>query len=89
MIYVITFDPHKVDANQLHSIIDQSRLFLSWWHYVGSTYLVKSEFSSSDITDEIIKKWPKNRFFVAEIDPYNYNGWLPPKAWEWIKKHRN
>jgi len=88
MIYTITFDPHKVDADALYSVINSSPYISTWWHYLGSTYLIKSEYSTSTICDYIIQKWPKQRFFIAKIDPYQYSGWLPPKAWEWIRNHR-
>ena len=88
-LYILTFDPHKTDAPSLHKAISNNTLITSWWHYLGSTYIIKSDSSVGTITDDILKNWPNQRFFMAKIDttPGNRNGWLPKEAWEWIRNN--
>jgi hypothetical protein len=62
-----------------------------YWHYLERLWLVK--------TDESTKEWSNrlrthidestDHIFVAEVDIKNYNGWLPKKAWGWIREHRD
>ena len=86
MIYMISFDPHKGDATALHNVIENSQLLINWWHYIGSTYLVKSNYGARTIQDEIAEKWPQQRFLVIKVDPTSYGGWLPQKSWHWIAR---
>jgi len=88
MIYLVSFDPHKVDANGLHETIKNSELITDWWHYLGSTYLVSSTApTAKKLQLDIQKKWSAQRFLVVEVNLPNSEGWLPEKAWEWIRKH--
>ena len=85
--YLLSFDPYKTDAVTLHQIIKDSLLISGWWHYLASTYILISYQSLQKIHNEIYLKWPMQRYFIVEIYLKNRNGWLPPDAWEWIRKN--
>jgi hypothetical protein len=87
MIFILTFDPYKVDANGLHNAIDSSPYISSWWHYLGSTYLLKSDHSITKVKDSIKSKWPNQKYLIMKVDPKNFSGLLPPKAWDWIRRN--
>jgi hypothetical protein len=87
--YMISFDADKVDTASLHTVIKSSGQFLTWWHYLSSTYIVKSNNTVFQITDDLITKWPNQRFVIVKIDPYTYSGWLNKDAWQWFKDHRD
>lgn len=84
--YLLSFDPHRTDAIALHQVIKNSRLISGWSHYLGSTYLLVSREPLQNIHNEIKTKWPNQRYFIAEINPENKNGWLPKDAWSWIQR---
>lgn len=88
MMYLLSYDPYKVDASALHQVIDSSPYIRSWSHYIGSSYLIKSDHSVSHIVEDINARWPNQRYLLIKIDPYNYGGLLPRKAWDWIKRKR-
>lgn len=88
MIHLISFDPHKVNANDLHEVIANDIPITTWWHYLGSTYLIKTNSSVKDIADIIERRWPKQRYLIIRVDAREFNGWLPPKAWDWIRRNR-
>lgn len=86
--YLISFDPSTIDTTALHKVIANSSSFIAWWHYLGSAYLVKTTSKNlAGVHTEILEKWPNNRFLIIKVDPAIRNGWLPPDAWEWFKKH--
>jgi hypothetical protein len=87
-IYLLAFDPYKTDSVKLHEVIKEKTHIKDWWHYIGSTYLIASDFTLATVHNDILKGWPKQRYLLIEVDPKVSNGWLPPEAWAWIHKYR-
>jgi len=90
--YIITFDKNKkIGSEDFHNTIAKAKGIETWWHYLESTYIliVKDNISASDISKFIMDIAPENLFFVCELNLKNHNGWLPPKAWEWINQVNN
>lgn len=83
--YIITFDPHKSDPELFHSAITTIPGVTEWWHYLGSTYIVKTT-----ATPEMIEAHVRNRtndairFLASEIATSLKGGLLPAEAWVWI-----
>lgn len=58
-----------------------------WWHYIESTWLIKTEESVDSWSDKIRAVVdPKDFFLVVDITGKPYNGWLPKEAWDWINE---
>jgi hypothetical protein len=90
--YILTFDKGGVfdrfDYTRLHEQLTNDPRFISWFHYLENSYILitSNKIGAKDISD-LYKRIGNGRFcFVSEIDINNCNGWLPPPAWEWIKK---
>ncbi|HRV05234.1 MAG TPA: hypothetical protein P5025_09405, partial [Candidatus Ratteibacteria bacterium] len=61
----------------------------SWWHYLESTWLIKTNQNPSAWTDKIKRVIdPNDYLFVVDISGKSYNGWLPQKAWDWINQNK-
>lgn len=86
-MYVLSFDPHKSDANRLHELVKENRSIKDWSHYLASSYVLISDVSEDSLTDYFVRNWHGNKFMIVEVVPRNRNGWLPNKAWEWFKKN--
>lgn len=84
--YIISFDPEKTDSTGLHRIIKDSSTFISWWHYISSVYIVKTNENLAGVHAELQRKWPNNRYIIIKLDPQHRNGWLNHDAWEWFRK---
>lgn len=87
MIYSIHYDLKKPgqDYAPLHDAITSCGV---WWHYLDSTWLVDTNLTAESI-------WKKLEHHVDENDSMlivgvtrDYSGWLPRKAWEWIKRRQ-
>jgi len=66
---------------------------IAFWNYVPLVYCVKSRLTATALTLKLRPFFPLGTFFVAEINPRNIDGSLPPPAWEWFylehhEKHR-
>lgn len=85
-ILSVNYDLRKPgrDYNGLYEVLKKAP---SWWHYLGSTWLV--------YTDQSPETWFKllaphldtnDSMLIIEVTA-NHAGWLPKKAWEWITEH--
>lgn len=87
MLFVISYDlksPGK-DYSSLYEVI---KSFGAWWHYLDSTWIIRSQRSVSDISDLIRQRMDANdRLIVAAISVHDTDGWLPQKAWDWIREN--
>ena len=89
--YILTFDRDDLRNYQIiHDKIISLPDIVNWWHYIKSSYiLIASTSNASNLQNQIKAVIPNKRFFLVEVDLINSNGWLPPKAWDWIRKHRD
>ena len=88
MILLISYDlksPDK-DYESLYKAIKNSGS--TWWHYLESMWLVKTTNSPKEVFDIIHPSMDKDdSLFITELSD-NYYGWLPTKAWEWIRNNK-
>jgi hypothetical protein len=62
-----------------------------WWHYLKSCYIIGSDLSAAELSRHyraVAGKHgiPRN-VLVMRVDLRSRQGWLPPKAWEWIQRN--
>lgn len=88
-IYLVSFDPHVSDGQKLHTVISNCNLISHWWHFLGSTYLLYSTNSLTEITIYIRAGWPNQSFLIIEVNPKSCDGWLPQAAWSWINERKD
>lgn len=91
MLILITYDLKQPDRDYASLYESIKTCGDSWWHYLDSVWLIHSDtLSASQCYDRIRDNIDDNdNLFVVEITGKNRQGWLPSKAWEWIKKHDN
>jgi hypothetical protein len=83
MIYAINYDLKRPGQNYetLYAAIKSCG---AWWHYLGSTWLVDTSLSASDLWARIQPHVDTNdRFLIHRVTP-DYSGWLTQDAWTWI-----
>jgi hypothetical protein len=59
----------------------------SWWHYLPSTWLVDTELSVEHLYRELKPLLKDGDHILITVLSRDRQGWLPKKAWEWIRKH--
>jgi hypothetical protein len=87
MIYLITYDLHKPgkDYTSLHNTIKTAS---TWWHYIESTWIIKTDLSVNEWSNRIRSVTDSNdNFLIVDISKQNRQGWLPKKAWDWIREN--
>jgi len=89
MIYIITYEINK---NKDHAgLFEALKSYEDWWHYIDSTWLIKTNATPRDVTDKLLSYMDKvdDSLLVIKADIDEVRGWLPKKAWEWVKKHQS
>lgn len=61
-----------------------------WWHYMDSVWLVHTDLTPEECNKRLLKSIGKDDYLlVVEVTRQKRQGWLPSKAWEWIKANDN
>ena len=59
----------------------------NWFHYIKSSYILIARVTGPGQLTKRIKKIMGNKnFLVMEVNLSKRNGWLPEKAWNWIRR---
>lgn len=83
--YLITYD---LNYNDNYELLEQElKKFEKWWHYLERTWIVVSDDTPKEIWNKIEDKVNKNKYLLIIEIKKNTNGWLPQKAWDWIKEN--
>lgn len=83
--YLITYD---LNYNDNYELLEQElKKFEKWWHYLERTWIVVSDDTPKEIWNKIEDKVNKNKYLLIIEIKKNTNGWLPKKAWDWIKEN--
>lgn len=82
--YLITYDLNK-PGKDYSSLYNSIKSLGPWWHYLDSTWIIKSEMSANDISRRLVPSIDSaDRLLVVKIDEADSQGWLTPDAWKWI-----
>ena len=89
MLYLITYElrgkAHD-DYNNLYEAI--KKCGTSWWHYLDSTWIVKSNLTKETIHDNLIVVMNSSDYLlIVDITNRSYWGSLPKEAWNWIQQN--
>ena len=86
MIYAINYDL-RTPGQQYDKLYDAIKSCGStWWHYLGSTWLVDTSLNASQIWARIQPHCDTNDRILVIGVTRDYSGWLPKDAWDWINQ---
>jgi hypothetical protein len=81
--YLITYDL-KTKGRDYSPLYEALKALGPWWHYLDASWLIKTTDSPSTIWKRLAPHITRNDFVLIIEVRDNAQGWLPPKAWEWI-----
>lgn len=96
-VFLISFElKNPVSQQNRNVIIDKIQSITGiWWNHLPDVWLIadKSDNWDSDMIYEEIKPFfkldganPEDLLFVSRINPMDSQGFLPKRAWDWIRK---
>jgi hypothetical protein len=84
MVYVVSYDLRKPGKDYI-GLTEQLKNSPRWWHYLESTWLIATSESASQLYKRLKAHIDEgDRILIIEAGN-DRQGWLPKKAWEWIK----
>lgn len=87
MILMISYDL-KAPGRNYEPLYEVLKTAPVWWHYLESTWILKTSEDVSVWTEKIRAVIDTNdNFIIINITNAPRNGWLPKKAWEWINQN--
>lgn len=84
MIVVVTYDLNTANADYT-PFYESLKAQGDWWHYLKSTWLISTNKSPLQISNEVLPKlYTNDRLLVARLSREMAAGWLAKEAWDWI-----
>jgi hypothetical protein len=77
-----SFFAEGVNLGALQQYLHDSADIVAYWNYIPLVYCIKSRLTATELTYKLRPFLPQG-YMVAEINPQNLNGVLPP-AWDWF-----
>lgn len=86
--YILSFDrDDNLDYKSVHEKITSLGSVLNWFHYIKSSYILMTYYSSAkSFAEKIYEIFPDKDFLLVELNLNNRQGWLHKDAWEWINR---
>lgn len=82
--YLITYDL-KNKIRNYDSLYLAIRSLGPWWHYLDSTWIIKTNMNSTQIWNYLASHiTTMDRLLIIKIDSSDKWGWLPQDAWNWL-----
>ncbi|SER00306.1 hypothetical protein SAMN05216232_3929 [Virgibacillus subterraneus] len=85
-VYLITYDLNK-PGQDYDNLYETIKSLGAWCHYLDSTWLVDTSYSSNQIGDKLESATDKGDSYLIIKVTNDYQGWLPQEAWDWIHDH--
>ena len=86
--FIVVVDPTDADANlsDVRKFITTSPDIANWWNYIPGTYIVSTSLSADELSDRLKLMTGDVRHLVVRTDLKESEGWLPERAWKWIRR---
>lgn len=85
-VYIISYDLSKL-LKGYSGLYDAIKGFDNWWHYLDSTWMIKTSKDVKDVYDILRPHIHEDDNIIITELGKKRTGWLPKKAWEWIRKN--
>ncbi len=83
--YLITYNLKTQNWNY-NGFFNALKSIGPWWHYIDSTWIIKTNLSSNEIYNRIAPGLlsTQDYILIVEINNKDKYGWLPKDAWDWL-----
>lgn len=85
MILLISYDLNR-PGQDYSSLYEEIKKAGTWWHHLDSTWIISTNQTPEQWQERLKKHMDDNdNLLVIEVCN-NYQGWLPEKAWKWLRE---
>ncbi len=85
MMCLITYikNDYSIPLENLHNAIKENSI--AYWHHLDNTWIIRTNKKIPEIHNNLVRHISANdRILIIEIKA-NYQGWLIPRAWDWLR----
>jgi hypothetical protein len=84
-VYAVNYDLRVYGTPNYADLEAELKRSPNWWHYLQSTWLIATDETATELWNRIAPHVRKiDSVLIIEVCQ-NVSGWLPQKAWEWIR----
>jgi len=84
MIYLFTYDLRPSFPRNVEPLKDELRKSIAWCNYLEKTWLIGTNESYDQLNARLAVHLTANDYWLVVRITYQYTGWLPKEAWDWI-----
>lgn len=84
MIYLFTYDLHPSFPRNIEPLKNELRSSPAWWNHLERTWLIGTSENAQQLQARIARHLTANDLWLIVRITYDYWGWLPKEAWDWI-----
>jgi len=88
VILLVSYDLRQPAADY-SGLIKELKGCSAWWHYLKSTWVVSTDETPDQLAERLRSHLlhKRDRLLVIEVESgAGLEGWLPQKAWDWLRK---
>lgn len=86
MIYLFTYDLYPSSPRNVEPLKNELRKSTAWCNYLERTWLIGTYESYDRLNARLAVHLSANDYWLVVRITYEYTGWLPNEAWDWIVK---
>ena len=84
-LLLVTFSLRNPQKNYEPFFVALRGNALQWWHFIEQTCVVATVYDEHEFSRRLFPHMETtDSLLVASLSPYEFSGWLPPFAWEWL-----
>lgn len=85
-VYLITYD-YKGNGSKYLPLFEEIKNNYNWWHYFDNTWMIIADEGANGIYEKLKPFLDADiNILIIEVGK-DRQGWLPKKAWEWIRNN--
>ena len=83
-VILLGFNPHSLSRDRVTSFLNQSPISRNWITILPGQLFFLATVSIMDAATILRAQFPDEFIFVAEVNQYTCDGWLPKDVWDFI-----
>jgi len=83
--FLAAFNP-ALPRKLVTAYLDDRSEIQNWYSLLPGQIFIASDRSAQELSELLIRQFPKELFIVTHVDPSDCNGWMPEEVWDFIRE---
>jgi len=86
-LFLVTFSLRNTSKDYNPFFVALRGNALQWWHFIEQSCVVTTNHNVNSYVQQLVPHIEvTDSLLVVEITPYEFQGWLPQQAWDWLNQ---